>query len=466
MTRRPRKAAAAGPAPWAALLGLIGLGGAALLYWGQDPFWERARRSGTLTVVSRYAPTVYYEGRDGPEGYEYELARAFAEHLGLGLDVRLETSLAAVLEATAAGRGDLAAAGLTPTDDRRRRLRFGPPYLEVPQQLVCRRGRRPPKRPEELAGLRIAVPAQSAYEDTLARLAAAHPGIGWTAEDADTEALLARVAAGELDCTVADATIAAVNRRYHLELIIAMDLTEPRPLAWALPPRAWRLQRATARWLEQARAEGLLERLYERHFGHVLFFDYVDLRSFKRRIRTRLPRYRPLFEAAAQRWGLDWTWLAAQAYQESHWDPRARSPTGVRGLMMLTRATAERLGVRDRLDPRQSIEGGARYLRMLLDALPDSIPEGERLFFALAAYNLGLGHVLDARELAAARGLDPDRWSDLAAVLPLLSDPKIYPTLPHGYARGNEALRYVERIRNYRDVLLHSLGEGRAENAA
>ncbi|MDX1657143.1 MAG: transglycosylase SLT domain-containing protein, partial [Candidatus Competibacteraceae bacterium] len=141
------------------------------------------------------------------------------------------------------------------------------------------------------------------------------------------------------------------------------------------------------------------------------------------------------------------------AYQESHWNPRARSPTGVRGLMMLTLATARPLKVSNRLDPAQSVDGGARYLRHLLERLPAEVVKEDRLWFALAAYNVGLGHVLDARTLARRLGRNPNIWSDLKGVLPLLARRQYHRTLEYGYARGSEPVRYVQRIRDFRDIL-------------
>ena len=182
-------------------------------------------------------------------------------------------------------------------------------------------------------------------------------------------------------------------------------------------------------------------------------FDYVDMRKFKRRIRSRLPKYRSLFEKAGRETGLPWTLLAAQAYQESHWNPGAKSPTGVRGMMMLTRNTARSLGIENRLDAYASIRGGAQYLLRMLKRVPDTVQGKDRLWFALAAYNVGFGHLRDARTLATRQGKNPDLWRDVKAVFPLLMRKKYYKTLRYGYARGTEPVRYVQRIRNYRQVL-------------
>ena len=177
------------------------------------------------------------------------------------------------------------------------------------------------------------------------------------------------------------------------------------------------------------------------------------MRQFIRRINQRLPKYMDDFKSAAEEHELDWILLAAQSYQESHWNPRAKSPTGVRGLMMLTLRTARQLGVESRLDPQQSIRGGAKYLAQLQKRIPESVQGEDRLWFALAAYNVGFGHLLDARKLARKLGKNPDFWVEMKEVLPLLSQKKYYKDLKYGYARGSEPVRYVQRVREYQQVL-------------
>ena len=206
-------------------------------------------------------------------------------------------------------------------------------------------------------------------------------------------------------------------------------------------------------WFDNIEDNGFLDSWRERYFGHVEIFDYVDIRAFHRRIKHRLPKYKKTFVKAAEKYKLPWTLLAAQGYQESHWRDNAKSPTGVRGIMMLTLNTAKSVGVKSRLDPVQSIYGGAKYLRRMIKRIPDSVHEDDRVWYALAAYNVGFGHLRDARTLAERLGKNPDRWVDLKEVLPLLAQKQYYKTLKYGYARGTEPVRYVQRIRNYRQVL-------------
>jgi membrane-bound lytic murein transglycosylase F len=258
---------------------------------------------------------------------------------------------------------------------------------------------------------------------------------------------------GEFDCTVADSNIVDINRRYFPELIAPFNLSREQPLAWAMPPGGGELEKAVNRWLQDFEADGRLAVLLERYYGFVEAFDYVDVRVYLRRIEQRFPRYQEYFREAAEEYGLPPLLLAAQGYQESHWNPRASSPTGVRGIMMLTRPTARAMGVDNRLDPRQSIFGGARYLARMKERFVEEVKEPDRTWLALAAYNIGRAHLHDAQTLARQQGLNPYLWRDIKQVLPLLSQKKYYKKLRYGYARGMEPVRYVQRIREYQHIL-------------
>jgi len=410
--------------------------------------------AGVLVVATLKGPTTYDKAEDGPAGYEVELARAFAESLGVRARFLVRSDIDSVIADVEAGRAHVAAAGLTATGPRRERIAFGPAYKTIREQLVCRRGGPAPKRRADLAEARIAVVADSSYVGTLEDIAAQHPDLRWGVRRAGSAMpLLEAVEQGRIDCTVADSHLVAVARLTHPELITPMNLTGDRPLAWAVGQQAESLQGSLRAWFAEAHANGALAELDERWYGHANEFDYVDARSFIRRIDERLPRYQQFFKAAASDVPVDWRLLAAQAYQESHWDPLAESPTGVRGLMMLTLPTASEVGVDNRLDPRQSVEGGAAYLAGLMERLPEDIAEEDRVWFALAAYNVGMGHIYDARRLAERRGLDKSSWEHVSGTLPLLTQPEHYASLPHGYARGHEPVRYVRKIRKYYAML-------------
>jgi membrane-bound lytic murein transglycosylase F len=423
---------------------------------------ERVLERGELRIITRNAATTYYEGPEGPRGMEYELARGFADALGVRLSVVTATNATGVLHGLQRGKADLAAAGLSITDARQANLRFTPPYQTVTQQVVYRAGAPRPKNASELTG-RLEVVSDSSHVDRLRLLKAQHPDLSWAENgNVDSEELLTLVWEKVLDYTIADSNEVVLTRRFYPELKVAFELAEPKSLAWAFRrDRDDSLYQAAVAYFEEIRADGTLDQLLERHYGHLEEFDFVGARLFQAHVQQRLPAYLPLFQKVAASNGLDWRLLAAMGYQESHWNPHAVSPTGVRGLMQLTRVTARDLGVAERTDPVQSIEGAGRYLRGLIDRVPERIPYPDRLWFAVAAYNVGYGHLEDARILTEIRGGNPDRWMDVKNSLPLLSKQAWYKKTRYGYARGHEPVKYVENIRSYYEVLAWTTGQMR-----
>ena len=416
---------------------------------------EKIRASGELLVLTTNEPTAWYFDRDDePAGPEYDMTRAFAGSLGVEARYLVFDSLPQVIDALRAGDGHIAAAGITITEERRREFDFGPPYQEVSEQLVCRREQGRVASPADLVELEIVVPAQSSYIRTLKKLRREQPGIRWREdEERLTPQLMKLVWEKRIQCTVADSTIVAINRRYYPELSVKYTLADGSRLAWMYPKGSVQLGEAMAQWFAAFRESSALSHVQEKYYGFVEMFDYVDVKRFLRRVDKRYPKYRAMFEEAARQAGIPPSLLAAVSYQESHWNPRAKSPTGVRGMMMLTQPVAKSLGVTSRLDARQNIYAGARYLRKLLDMFGDEVPEPDRTWLALAAYNVGRGHFRDAQSLARRLGKNPNRWADMKEVLPLLSQKQYYKDLRYGYARGNEPVRYVTRIRDYRDLL-------------
>lgn len=416
--------------------------------------------SGTLVVLTTEAPTTWQRGPEGAEGYEVDLTRAAAEALNIDVRFIVHDDLESLLDAIEAGEGDLAAAGITVTEARRAHLTFGPAYKTVRETLVCHPDTARISDTADLAGLDLVVVAGSSHAETLDRLQAAHPGIDYTTRSSPTALrLIERVSRGQHDCTVADSNVVALARLEHPGLTTPLRLSEDQTFAWVLPQPLNDADDADAfaTWLDaffaDAHRTGLLAELDERWYGHADDFDYVEVTTFIRRVSRRLPPLRPIFQRAARTRPFEWLVLAAQGYQESHWDRDAVSPTGVRGIMMLTLPTARELGVRDRTDPAQSIRGGATYLERMYDRLPEEIEGDDRLYMALAAYNVGYGHLLDARRLARRTGRDPDDWTDIREVFPLLTQQEFYSTVPHGYARGHEPVRYVRNIRLYEALL-------------
>jgi len=416
---------------------------------------EQVLELGELRVVTRNTPTTYFVGAEGPAGPEFDLINGFANELGVSLVIETVDSVSEVMPSLLSGNVHLAAAGLSLTDSRRKYLSFGHPYNAVDMHLIYKLGSGRPRSIEQVAGRSIEVVAGSSHSDMLASLSEIYPGLQWS-ENADVEVadLLQKVASGELDFTVADSTDFNIQRHFYPELRVALDLEIAGPIAWAFrQDDGDSLLRRADEYLIGARREGVLAQVHDRYYGHTEKFDYVGTRRFVRHFDSRLPLYRQVFEEAGNAHGVDWRLLAAIGYQESHWRSHAVSPTGVRGIMMLTKATADYLDIENRVDPESSIFGGAEFYARQSDRIPDSVEEPDRTWMALAAYNVGFNHLLDARQIVEWQGGDPDAWVDVSKTLPLLANERWYSRVEYGYARGWEPVLYVNNIRNYYNIL-------------
>ncbi|MFR9717890.1 membrane-bound lytic murein transglycosylase MltF [Aeromonas diversa] len=414
---------------------------------------EQIRARGELRVGTVYGPTSYYQRDNTDQGYDYELAKAYADWLGVKLSMWPMESASAIQQGLSNGDLDLAAGAIAITPERRKGMRFGPGYYQVSPKLVYRQGTKKPKSFADLNG-KLVIAAGSASEEQLLRLKERYPNLTWEMNKlADHEELLRQVAEGKIDYTIVHDTVLARIQRYYPDLAEGLTLENDYQVGWAmakLPDDT--LYASVIDFFGQRFLDGTIAQLDEKYFGHVQNFDFVDTRTFLKRAKTLLPKYQPLFKEHAGK--LDWRLLAALSYQESHWNPDARSYTGVRGMMMLTENTAKSLGVKDRTHPAESIAGGARYLHQLIEQVPDSVPEDEKFWFALTAYNIGYGHMMDARRLAKMQGKNPDSWSDVKDVLPLLQESRWHRKVRYGYARGGEARNYVNNVRQYYQSLL------------
>ncbi len=416
---------------------------------------EQIRKNGELVVVTRNGPTTYYQGADGYLGLEYELISRFAKYLGVNLKVVVAENLEDILPMIIRREAHLAAAGLTVTNNRSKIVRFGPPYQEITQHLVYRSGSKRPRRLTDVLDGQVEVTAGSSHAERLQELMKTHPDLQWKENrNLSSNELLNLVYEQVIDYTIADSNDLTLFQRYHKEVYSAFPITGTQTLAWAMPYNTDdSLRNEAENFFRKLKQNGELDQLIERYYGHADQLGFVGTRLYIRHVKTRLPDFQDTFEQAAEQYKLDWRLLAAMGYQESHWRPEARSPTGVRGIMMLTRVTARQLDIVNRLDPKQSIEGGAKYLRRILDRLPDNIGEPDKTWLALAAYNVGYYHLKDARKITREQGKDPDKWIDVKESLPLLSQKKWYSKTKYGYARGNEPVDYVEKIRIYYDLL-------------
>jgi membrane-bound lytic murein transglycosylase F len=415
---------------------------------------EEIQERGELVVITRNNATCYYEGPRGPTGFEFELASEFAESIGVRLRPLIIEDEAEMVAALRNGQADIIAAGFPFGRQSARLLALGPSYLEVTQQVVGRRGGPDIENLSDLKDVNLWTTASSARLEVLKRLKKKNSFLHWkTMPEASAEELLYMVWNQSVPLTVVESNVLNMNRRYFPELVVHFDIGSSQNLTWAMDPNNRHLLHAVNSWFSKKTTQENIHGLIDHYYSHLEDFDYVDLARYRRRIDNLLPKYRPFFEEASIKHGLDWQLVAALAYQESHWNPRAKSFTGVRGIMMLTQDTAKTLGLTNRMAPKESIHAGTRYLARLHHMISKDVPEPDRTLMALAAYNVGFGHLQDARELAERLGKPSDTWHGVRSVLPLLQKKKYYSTLSHGYARGTEAVQYVDHIRTYRTVL-------------
>jgi membrane-bound lytic murein transglycosylase F len=423
---------------------------------GSSDHLQEIKDAGVLRVLTRNSPTTYFEDRNGPTGFEYELAQRFADYLGVKLQIETQPNIEGIFENLNRGRADLAAAGLAITPRRQQEAWFSAPYMEVEHLVLTRDGAKQRASASDLKDARISLMAGSGGGELLDELKQQEPELRWTeARDAETLDLLDQLDTGEIDATIVTSTEYQANRAFYPGLHAAFSIGIPTQLAWALTknPRNERLLEELQRFFEQMKESGELAQLTERYYTNSADNDRYDTVTFTDNLERTLPKYRELIEQVAEDYDLDWRLLAAVSYAESEWKPHAVSPTGVRGLMMLTNATAKEMGVKDRVDPLQSLRGGARYLKGILQELPRGINEADRLWFALAIYNIGRGHVEDARIIAERQGKDANRWADVKETLPLLQKSQYYEKTRNGYARGREPVRYVQNVRYYYNLL-------------
>lgn len=410
---------------------------------------------GQPLVVGLPADPVFQQASppaEGMEGFSRDLTDLFAESLNLEIRYVSAPDHRALLDLVREGEVHFAAA-LPAQSVEDPELRTTPPLRETQQVIVQHASALPLDKPEKLAGREISLMPGASQAKALQALGIEPPPILVERNNIDEIELLAGVARRRFDLAATDDLHFNVAANLYPDLDIALKLPDKLAYVWVFNAVQEPLREKAARFIAEASRDGTLRRLEERYFGHIRRLDARDIEVFLENVRTRLPDYRHDFQEAQEISGIDWRLLAALAYQESKWDPLATSFTGVRGIMMLTEDTADRLGVTNRLDSKQSIRAGAKYLTLLMDELPPEVGQPDRLWFALAAYNLGMGHLRGARSFAPGLKRDPNSWADMKQVLPLMSRPEYYQRLKSGRARGGEAVILVENIRNYFDVL-------------
>ena len=425
---------------------------------------EEIRSEGKLRALVAYSATGYFLYKGQPMGYEYELLKRLAEHLNLELEVRVVQDLDQMLEILQNGQVDLVAHGLAITRERKEEVAFTD-YLYLTKQVLVQR--KPAnwrsmtldqiratlvQDPVDLIGDTVSVRKNSSYLNRLENLSREIGGtivIDTLEGNLSTDEIIKMVVDKRIKYTVADWNLAHINASSYPILDVSVPVSFSQRIGWAVRKNARGLQAALDAWIAREKKSDEFYYIYNKYFE--------NRRSFNRRIRSefyslaegRISPYDSLIQTQAAALGWDWRLLASQVYQESRFDANATAWTGARGLMQLMPSTAEELGVSDPSQPEQSLEGGVRYLHQLRGAfeeIPDSL---QQIKFTLAAYNCGLGHVQDARRLAATRGLDPDRWDqNVDQMILALSYPKNYynEVVQYGYLRGVEPYRYVKQI--------------------
>jgi membrane-bound lytic murein transglycosylase F len=423
---------------------------------------DQIKTLGELRVVTRIGPLAFYRGPDDmPEGPEYELARQFADDLGVKLKITPMKNYSDIYRALTTGRAHLAAAELKVPGEEIPGVQFAPPYQLVREHVIYRRGAIRPNSLADVGNGDLEITSGSANAQTLRAARNRLPNLVWVENlSADAQTLLDGVADGSIDYTIADSSEFALAHEIHPELRIAFDLPRTQSVAWAASVRDPGFVRDVGNYFAELNSRGELAAIMKRYYGRGEDFDFVGERVFMAHLQSRLPLYKKWFEEAAEQSSQDWRLLAAIGYQESKWNPDAASAAGARGLMQLTAESAGEAKVTNLTDARQSIFGGARYFRQVYEKIPAHVPEPDRTWFALAAYNIGYGHLEDARVLAQKAGRDPDAWQDVREFLPLLEQERYYSQTQNGYARGWEPVRYVDNVRGYRDILEWAWGAG------
>ena len=451
---------------------LIGVAGLALLAFSgcEEPLSPRPQAMPGLNVVVRPGPATWFVGPNGQaSGFDHDLLTRFARERGVPLNVVFADGAASLLAQVDHGDAQLGAGGLFPSASAHGdeipggnpKLAWSSGYHAVEPVLIFNADGFRPRRWGDLDTAVVAYPAHTGMDKQLAAIRHSHPDVRWQAIDvASADALIAQVSDGTISYAVVASSDAKLARNIYLDFDVAFAAGPPRDFAWAVAPGYPELRDALDAFIARLRKDGTLARLADRYFDDSPPVERIDAGVFQERIHKALPQWRNTFVEAQAKSGIEWRLLAAVAYQESQWDPAATSETGVRGLMQLTEETARALGVGDRLEPKAAAIGAAKYLADLKRKLPLRIAEPDRTWLALAAFNVGIGHLEDARVLAQRQKLNPDLWSDVQKVLPLLAEPEYYITLKNGYARGGMPVAFVGRVRGYYDILLRTEAAG------
>lgn len=430
----------------------ITMNGCDAIYWNEEESLARVKQQDSITVLTTQSPLIYSQSKRGEAfGIDHDLIQNFGDYYDIKVKYVVLPDEAAVIAALARGEGDVAAARLR-TDSNQGFL-TGPAYEETHLSLYCQI-KLQVQNVKDLKNRKVGLLSKDNYRGLSQRLSQLAPTVQIDIIDNQrVPELLKDLALKKYDCVISENFSGDFYSRYHPSTEKVTALTEAYSLSWLISPHNSDLLMLMQSWYQQASREDEIMRVLDRYKAYLAQLDKRDIYQFLKRTRTVLPQYKKAFKEASHEHNLPWQLVASVAYQESHWDPEARSFTGVRGLMQLTSDTADHLGVEDRTDPLQSIWGGSKYLRYLLDKMPTYINGKDRLALALAAYNVGYAHLRDAQKLAIKMGRNPNSWRHMREVLPLLADPEYAAELEYGPARGYETVDFVERVKSFYNLM-------------
>lgn len=421
-----------------------------------------SRSEATLRVAAISHPLVFRQRKNLRSGFEHDLLEQFAKDRNLRLKwVQVKTEDEA-LQLVQSGEADIASARITENNSAAKSLLPSMAYDDQRLNLVCRKDVAPELTlTGNLASnsqLDIVTLSKSLNAYQVSLLQKIYPGINLTlVHTSKSSVILKSLIKEEHDCALIDPWELVVYQVYFPSLKAHTTFAENLSYHFYMRPELKDLQSELSVWFQKASRQGKVSALQDRYQDPFKKLTEYDRMHFFKALKTRYNLYGKFFKNSARDFGLPWQLIAAVSYQESHWYEDATSFTGVKGLMQLTKQTAEHLGVENRDDPEQSVWGGTKYLRYLIASQPKGIPQNDRLAIALATYNVGKAHILDAQRLAVNMGKNPFAWKDLKQVLPLLADPDYLPLLKYGAARGQEPVDFVERVHTYYEILSLSI---------
>lgn len=426
------------------------------------------RRRGTLRVITRNNSRSYFLYRGTEAGFHYELAKLFAKELGVRLEIVVPTANRDVIPYLLEGRGDIVMSGLSLEAPRIDRVLTTRAYMETPLVLVTGKKFHNENGWGELSGKTVSVRSSSSSFRRLRKLPARYAEASFVLkavrESLEPEDILDLVEEGESDVAVVEKRVADIELVHRPNLKIAY--TMPGALVrstFATRRKSPALHRAADKFLKSHHRDTVFNILYKRYHKNTKRAAAVRKEEFRLDRQGKISPWDDILRAEADKSELDWRLVAAQVYQESRFVPTAESDFGAQGLMQIMPATARSLGLSDPFDPRESVKAGTKYLRQMMAHYAHIPRLDDRISFALAAYNVGMGHVDDAVIIAEEAGLAGDRWfGNVESAMLSLSKPRVYQDAKYGYARGEEPVKYVaeirERYKNYVAATGGSLG--------